>query len=188
MDDVNLTDLALLKEDLSLRGYDQNEVEELLNLPVFIIPGSIVSENNPKPEQKLTPHQVMISKDLKKQGIPCEIVLQKGVPRVYVEERHAHVDLGTIVVNLMAAYQLGTFANIAQILDFLLNLIQAKFSRGRTEQLMPNVPLKLEFHNGNKVVSLDTTVPADQIKDYLQSKKFNKLVIDTLAISQDEEN
>jgi hypothetical protein len=176
MNDVSTTDIARLKRDLALRGYTDADIEELLGMPVLLIPGPITPEDSDTPSQKLTKHIAFLSKDLQQESIPNEVVLRQDVQRTYVEERHAHVELGTIVVSLFAVRQIATFADIAQILDFLLNLLRIRFGAGRTAQLMPNLKFDLELHDGERIAKLQIEGPADQVTKNLTPGRVNAML------------
>lgn len=187
MDDIRLLQLDEVKRDLALRGYNSTEVGELLKYPVLLIPGPITSGEIDTPIQKLTNHIAFISKDLSRQGIQNRVVLQKDIPRQYMEERHAHVDLGTIVVSLATLQQLEGFANIAQILDFLLSLIQMKFSVGRTRELTPNVKFDLQIHNGDKAIKWRIEGPANTLPKMVTPRHIDAVVVAFKETSKDEQ-
>ena len=107
---------------------------------------------------------------------PEEVVLLKDIPRSYVEERHAHVDLGTIVVGVHTAQQIGLFANFAQILDFMLNLIQLRLGRGRTAELMPEVKFDLEIHDGEKMARVQVEGQADEVTKILAPRRIEAML------------
>jgi hypothetical protein len=104
------------------------------------------------------------------------VVVRKNAPQRYIEDRHAHIDLGTIVVSVSAAQQLGLFANITQMLDFLLNLIQFRFAKGRTDQLMPNTKFTLELHNKEQVVRVKLEGPANEVTKILTPKRIQAML------------
>ena len=103
-------------------------------------------------------------------------MLLKDIPRSYVEERHAHVDLGTIVVGVHTAQQIGLFANFAQILDFMLNLIQLRLGRGRTAELMPEVKFDLEIHDGEKMARVQVEGQADEVTKILAPRRIEAML------------
>jgi len=134
MNDIEIYNLALVERDLKLRGRSDAEIAELLQIPVLLIPGPVTPLDSESPIQVLTNHIAFISKDLSRQSITNQVVVvSKDIARGYVEERHANVDLGAIL--LLSLAQLGGLANLAQILDFLLNLIQLRFVLRRTQEL-----------------------------------------------------
>ena len=149
MNDIETTTIGELEKDLNLRGYDDSEIAPLLETAVLLIPGPVTTGDSGDPIQKLTPHVVMISKDLSAKQITNQVVLIKGKPKEYVEERHAHVDLGAIIISLE---QLGGLASLAQILDFLLTLIQFRFIQKRTQELTPETKFSLYIRNKNGVI------------------------------------
>lgn len=168
---MEISDLEILKRDLSLRGYSDAEIRELLNLPVLLIPGKLTPMDSEKPEQKLTDQLVTVYKEIQKEGIKTQVAVNRHVDKVYVEERHAFIDLGVIAVGL---YSLGNLADLAQILDFMITVIQLRFSKNRNEQLMPPVKYKLLIHNGEKSMSLDIEGQADQLKELVPTEKVVK--------------
>lgn len=176
MNELQMTDLEFLKRDLTLRGYDEAEVAKLIDIPVLLIPGALTSDEAVEPAQKLTNHIVFLSKDLKRDGIPNQVVLRKNLPHKYIEERHANVDLGTIIVSVLTAQQIGLFADIAQIMSFILNLIELRFSRNRTDNLMPNVKFEFEAHNRKKIARIKVEGPADQITRILSPSRIQAMI------------
>ncbi|MFZ2361601.1 MAG: hypothetical protein WA040_19835 [Anaerolineae bacterium] len=163
MNDFRSLHLDEIRRDLFLRGYSGTEVNELLDFPILLIPGPVTPLDLDEPIQQLTNHIAFLSKDLSSEGVTNVVAVRRDVPKHYVEERHAHVDLGTIVVSLISLQQLDGFANIAQILDFFLNLMKLRFSEGRTTDLTPSVTFDLQVHNGDKVVSWHVEGPANDL-------------------------
>lgn len=168
---MEISDLEILKRDLSLRGYSDAEIQELLNLPVLFIPGKLTPMDSEKPEQKLTDQLVTVYKEIQKEGIKTQVAVDRNVDKIYVEERHAFIDLGVIAVGL---HSLGNLADLAQILDFMITVIQLRFSKNRNEQLMPPVKYKLLVHNGEKSMELDVEGQADQLKELVPTEKVIK--------------
>ena len=165
------SDLEILKRDLNLRGYSDAEIQELLNLPVLFIPGKLTPLDSEKPEQKLTDQLVTVFKEVQREGIKTQVAVDRNAERVYVEERHAFIDLGVICIGL---YSLGNLADLAQILDFIITVIQLRFSKNKNDQLMPPVKYKLEIHNGEKSVIMDIEGQADQLKKLVPTEKVVK--------------
>lgn len=168
---MEISDLEILKRDLSLRGYSDEEIQELLNLPVLFIPGKLTPMDSEKPEQKLTDQLVTVYKEIQKEGIKTQVAVDRNVDKVYVEERHAFIDLGVIAIGL---HSLSNLADLAQILDFMITVIQLRFSKNRNEQLMPPVKYKLLIHNGEKSMTLDIEGHADQLKELVPTEKVIK--------------
>jgi hypothetical protein len=167
MIDILTTDLAELKRDLSLRGYDDAEIKDLLSTSIFLIPGPISPPDSESPTQKLTSHTAFLSKDLQKAGIRNRVALRKDIPRRYIDEREAHVDFGTIVIGLSTLQQIGAFADVVQILDFLFGLIRLRFATGRTAELMPSVKFDLVLHNQERMARLTVEGAADEMTKVL---------------------
>jgi hypothetical protein len=160
MNEIEATTVEELEKDLNLRGYDDSEIAPLLSTAVLLIPGPVTTGDSEDPIQKLTPHVVMISKELSAKQITNQVVLIKGRPKEYIEERHAHVDLGAIIISLQ---QLGGLASLAQILDFLLNLIQFRFIKNRTQDLTPEIKFTLYIRNKHGVVKWRIKGPATEL-------------------------
>ncbi len=179
--------LGELKRDLSLRGYTEKEILELLQIPILIIPGNVTPISSDEPGQKLTKHQVDFSKDLHQEGINNQVVLRKNVERRYIEERSAHVDLGTIVVSLVTLQTLGGIANVAQVLDFVLNWIQFKLSRGRTENLTPDVKFSLRIHDNQNEVYVNYEGPVTGMAQVEKMTKPSRIQAALQNISEDNE-
>ena len=108
-------------------------------------------------------------KEVQKQGIKTQVAIDKNSEKVYVEERHALIDLGLISIGLQS---LGNLANLTQILDFIITVIQLRFSKNKNNQLMPPVKYKLEIHNGKKSVILDIEGPVDRLKEIVPTDKI----------------
>lgn len=176
MNDISVTDLSHLKRDLSLRGYNDTEIEELLQIPILMIPESITFQDSNEPDQKLSSHIALIAKDFQGEGIVAKVVLRRDVPHKYRDECHAHVDLGTIVISLFSIQQLSTFADIAQILDFLLTHIKLRLVARRTKNLMPNVTFDLKIHNGSKIASIKVEGQADEVAKILAPKRIEAML------------
>jgi hypothetical protein len=174
--DFSVTAISTLKRDLALRGYNEGEIDELLHTPILFIPGPITPQDQDEPAQKLTSHIAFISKELKREGILNRVAVRKDVPRKYLEERHAHIDLGTVVLSIWSAQQIGAFANIAQVLDFLLNLIQFRFGSGRTAELMPNVKFDLEIHNSKNSARVRVEGAADAVAKIVTPKRLEAML------------
>ena len=168
---MEISDLEVLKHDLNLRGYSDAETQELLNLPVLFIPGKLTPLDSEKPEQKLTDQLVIVYKEIQKEGIKTQVAIDRNTEKVYVEERHAFIDLGVIAIGLMS---LGNLADLAQILDFIITVIQLRFSKNKNDQLMPPVKYKLEIHNGEKSMIIDIEGQADQLKELAPTEKIVK--------------
>ena len=160
MKDIENTSIEELENDLNLRGYNDSEILGLLNTPILLIPGTVTTDDSVEPIQKLTPHVVMMSKDLSAKDVKNEVVLIKGKPKEYIEERHAHVDLGAIIISLQ---QLGGLANLAQILDLFLNLIQFRLIQNRTRDLTPDAQFELYIRNTKGVVKWQIKAPAREL-------------------------
>jgi len=165
------SDLEILKRDLSLRGYTAEEIQELLNLPVLFIPGKLTPLDSEKPDQRLTDQLVTVYKETQKNGIKTQVAVDRNKERVYVEERHAFIDLGVIAIGL---HSLSNLADLAQILDFIITVIQLRFSKNKNNQLMPPVKYKLEIHNGEKSMTMDIEGQADQLKELVPTEKIIK--------------
>ena len=90
--------LELLKHDLIIRGYSSEEIDELLNIPIVFIPGPLTPQDVELPKQKLTDQLVTVYKDVQKKGIDTRVAVAKNLERIYVEEHHASIDLGTICI------------------------------------------------------------------------------------------
>jgi hypothetical protein len=163
--------LEILKRDLNLRGYSDAEVKEMLNLQILFIPGKLTPSESETPEQKLTDQLVIVYKEVQKEGFKTQVAVDKNSERVYVEERHAFIDLGTICIGLQS---LGNIADLAQILDFIITVIQLRFSKNKNDQLMPPVKYKLEIHNGEKSVIMDIEGQVDQLKKLVPTEKVVK--------------
>jgi hypothetical protein len=161
MNDIEIYNLALVERDLKLRGRSDDEIAELLQIPVLLIPGPVTPLDSESPVQVLTNHIAFISKDLSRQSITNQVVVSKDIARGYVEERHANVDLGAIL--LLSLAQLGGLANLAQILDFLLNLIQLRFVLRRTQELTPTAKFDLHIRHGHTVVKCHFEGPANEL-------------------------
>ncbi len=164
-------DLGILKRDLQLRGYSDDEIHELLNLQVLFVPGELTPLESTEPSQKLTDQLVVVFKELQKHGIKTEVAIDKTKDRVYVEERHAFIDLGTVVVALQV---LGNLADLATILDYIQAIIQTRFSKQRNEQLMPSVKYTLIVSNGKKSMSRIIEGQADELKEIVSGDKLAK--------------
>lgn len=186
MDEVAVSSISRLRRDLALRGYTESEIDELLQMPILLIPGQVTPENSDTPGQRLTKHIAFLSKDLQRESIPNTVILQKGGERTYLDERQAHVDLGTIVVSIFAAQQIARFADVAQILDFLLNLIRYRLAAGRTDKLMPEVSFDLELQNGEKVARLRVEGKADGVNKTLTPSRL-KAMLSTVQGDPDRE-
>jgi hypothetical protein len=124
-----------------------------------------------KPEQKLTDQLVIVYKEVQKKGIRTQVAVDKKSKKIYVEECHAIIDLGTICIGL---FSLGNLADVAQILDFIITVIQLRFSKNRNEQLMPPVKYKLLIHNGEKSITLEVEGQADKLKELVPTEKVVK--------------
>jgi len=168
---MELSDMEILKRDLTLRGYSQQEVLNLLNLPVLFIPGKLTSLESDTPEQKLTDQLVIVYKEIQKRGIKTQVAVDRSAEKVYIEERHAFIDLGTICIGLQ---HLSNLADLAQILDLIITIIQLRFSKNKNTQLMPPVKYKLEIHNGKKSMVLDVEGQADQLTELIPIEKIVK--------------
>jgi hypothetical protein len=173
VDDPESVSADQLERDLRLRGYESAELSGLLQTAVLLIPGPITPFDSDNPIQKLTTHLAFISKDLAQNNVQNRVVLQKDVDKHYVEERYAHVDLGALVVSLQ---QLGGLANLVQILDFLLNLIQLRFTMRRTQELTPNVKFDLHIRNGDRVVKWHIEGPANELTKMTTPQRLNAVV------------
>jgi hypothetical protein len=160
MNQIETITIGELEKDLFLRGYNESEIAQLLETAVLIIPGPVTTGDAEDPIQKLTPHVVTISRDLSAKEIKNQVVLIKGKPKQYIEERHAHVDLGAIIISLQ---QLGGLASLAQILDFLLNLIQFRLIKNRTQDLTPETKFSLYIRNKNGVIKWQIKGPASEL-------------------------
>jgi len=160
MNDIEKKSLEELETDLNLRGYNDSEISALWETPVLLIPGPITSGHSGEPIQRLTPHVVTMSKDLSAKEIKNQVVLIKGKPKEYIEERHAHVDFGAIIISLQ---QLGGLANLAQILDLVLNLIQFRLIQNRTRDLTPEAQFELYIRNEKGVVKWTVKAPAGEL-------------------------
>jgi hypothetical protein len=160
MNDIENTSIEELEKDLNLRGYNDSEISGLLGTPVLLIPGPVTTGDSGDPIQKLTPHVVTVSKDLSAKQITNQVVLIKGKPKQYIEERHAHVDLGAIIISLQ---QLGGIANLAQILDLFLNLIQFRLIQNRTRDLTPEAQFDLYIRNKKGVIKWQVKGPASEL-------------------------
>jgi len=160
MNEIETATIRELEKDLNLRGYDESEIAQLLATAVLLIPGPVTTGDADEPIQKLTPHVVTVSKDLSAKQIKNQVVLIKGKPKEYIEERHAHVDLGAIIISLQ---QLGGLASLAQILDFLLNLIQFRFIKNRTQDLTPETKFSLYIRNKNGLIKWRIKGPASEL-------------------------
>lgn len=162
-------DLEVLKRDLQLRGYSDDEIQELLNLQVLFIPGELTPSESVKPTQKLTDQLVVVFKELQKYGIKTNVAVDKTSEKIYVEERHAFIDLGTIYIALQV---LGNLADLATILDYIQTIIQVRFSKQRNEQLMPSVKYTLIVSNGKKSMSRIIEGRVDKLKEIVSSDKL----------------
>lgn len=176
MTDIQELQLYDIRRDFLLRGYSEDEIGRILKTPILLVPGIITPHDTDTPTQKLTPQIAYTSKYLNSKEITNQVVLLKDTPKQYIEERHAHIDLGTIIISLTAFQQLETYANIAQILDFLFNFIHLNFSQGRTKELMPNVKFDLDIHDGEKAVNWHIEGPADSITQMSTPKHIETLV------------
>jgi hypothetical protein len=174
MNDIEIQDLALLQRDLKLRGRSDADVAELTRTAILLIPGPVTPADSDSPVQKLTNHIALISKDLSRKDITNRVVVRDEIARGYVEERHAHVDLGAIV--LMSLAQLGGLANLAQILDFVLNLIQMRFVLRRTQELTPTTKFDLHIRNGDKVVKWHVEGPANELTKMATPQRIKAIV------------
>ena len=58
MSETLIADLKDLRRDLALRGYNESEVDHLLQSPILLIPGPLTLPNSSEPIQKLTNHIV----------------------------------------------------------------------------------------------------------------------------------
>jgi hypothetical protein len=168
---MEISDFEVLKRDLNLRGYSDAEIQELLNLPVLFIPGKLTPLDSEKPEQELTDQLVTVYKEIQKEGIKTRVAVDRNKERVYVEERHALIDLGVIAIGL---HSLGNLADLTQILDFIITVIQLLFSKNKNNQLMPTVKYKLEIHNGEKSMTMDVEGQVDQLKELVPTEKVVK--------------
>jgi hypothetical protein len=168
---MELFDLDILRRDLKLRGYPDDEIQNLLNLQVLFIPGQLTPLESTKPEQKLTDQLVVVFKELQKHGIKTKVAVDKALEKTYVEERHAFIDLGTICIGFQA---LSNIADLAQILDLIITVIQLRFSKNKNKQLMPPVKYKLEVHKGNQSIILDVEGQADQLKELVPTEEIIK--------------
>jgi hypothetical protein len=160
MNEIETATIRELEKDLSLRGYNESEITGLLETAFLLIPGPITTGDSQRPIQILTPHVVTIAKELSAKQVENQVVLIKGKPKEYIEERHAHVDLGAIIISLQ---QLGGLANLAQILDFLLNLVQLRFIKNRTQDLTPEIEFNLYIRNNNGVIRWRIKGPATEL-------------------------
>jgi hypothetical protein len=160
MNEIETTTIGELEKDLFLRGYNESEIAQLLKTAVLIIPRPVTTGDSEDPIQKLTPHVVTISKDLSAKEIKNQVVLIKGKPKQYIEERHAHVDLGAIIISLQ---QLGGLASLAQILDLFLNLIQFRLIQNRTRDLTPEAQFDLYIRNKKGVIKWQVKGPAGEL-------------------------
>jgi hypothetical protein len=174
MHDVEIQNVDLLVRDLKLRGWRDADLSRLLKTPVLLIPGPITPMDSESPLQELTKHVAFISKDLSAKGIENKVVLREDLSRVYVEERDAHVDLGAII--LMSLTQLGGLANLAQILDFLLNLIQLRFILRRTQELTPTAKFDLHICNGERAVKWHIEAPANELTRMSTPERIKAIV------------
>jgi len=174
MNDIEIQDLALLQRDLKLRGRSDADIAELSQTAVLLIPGPVTPADGESPVQKLTNHIALISKDLSRKEIANQVVVRKGFARQYVEERHANVDLGAIV--LMSLAQLGGLANLAQILDFVLNLIQMRFVLRRTRELTPTTTFDLHIRDGDRVVKWHIEGPANELTKMATPQRIKAIV------------
>lgn len=114
---------------------------------------------------------VTVYKEIQKEGIKTQVAVDRNSERVYVEERYAFIDLGIICIGLNS---LGNLADFIQILDFIITVIQLRFSKNKNDQLMPPVKYKLEIHNGKKSMTMDVEGPADQLKELVPTEKVVK--------------
>lgn len=173
INEIELDSMDVLERDLGLRGYDSSERSELLRTPFLLIPGPITPVAADSPTQNLTPHLAFISKDLAQNNVQNRVILLKDVDKHYVEERHAHVDLGAFILSLQ---QLGGLANLAQILDLLLNLVQLRFTMRRTQDLTPNVRFDLHIRSGDRVVKWHIEGPANELKKMTTPQRLNAVI------------
>lgn len=160
MNELENTSIEELEKDLNLRGYDNSEILGLLEIPVLLIPGPVTKGDCGDPIQKLTPQIATMSKALSAKEIKNQVILIKGKPKEYIEERQAHVDLGAMIISLQ---QLGGLANLAQILDFFLNLIQFGLIQNRTKELTPEARFDLYIRNQKGVIKWQIKAPAGEL-------------------------
>jgi hypothetical protein len=184
MSDEKMLKINDLQRDLSLRGYEDHEVRRLMETPVLLIPGTITREKELEPNEKLNRHIESLSRDLNREGVASKLIARKDASRNYLEERYSNIDLGTIVIAILTAQQLDIFANVSQILDLILNLIQLKFSRGHAGNPVLRTKFKLVIHNGENLVHMDIEGPSNELTKILSPSRL-RTILYTLQEAQE---